>query len=57
MNLSLLNKAANLSEIDPAASNLMFDLDKAETAREVQDALDNYDIMAKARMIPAVSGD
>jgi hypothetical protein len=43
VNISLLTKAHNLSEVNPAASNLLFDLDKAETGQDVIDALEQYD--------------
>lgn len=42
-NLWVLANAANLSETNPAASQLLFDLDNAETGSEVQEALNNYD--------------
>jgi hypothetical protein len=36
--------AADLYEVNPAASNLYINLHEAETASEVSDALDRYDL-------------
>jgi hypothetical protein len=42
-NLSVLTQAANLADTNPAASELLIELDNAETAAQVIEALDNYD--------------
>lgn len=42
-NLSITVKAAALAEVNPAAAQLLVDLDNAETSAEVVQALDNYD--------------
>lgn len=42
-NLSVLTRAASLSEANPAASELLIQLDKAETGTQVVEALDAYD--------------
>jgi hypothetical protein len=43
VNISLLTKAQELSYTNVAASDLLYDLDNAETGQEVIDALDKYD--------------
>lgn len=37
-----------MEDTDPAASVLLEDLDKAETSREIQEALDKYDLATQS---------
>lgn len=43
VNISLLTKAQELAYNNVAASDLLYDLDNAETGQDVIDALDKYD--------------
>lgn len=41
-NIAVLKKAVALSEADPIAAKMLLELDKATTAREIQEILDSY---------------
>ena len=44
MSTKLIALAADLAETNPAGSQLIINLSNAETAAEIVEALDNYDV-------------